>query len=341
MLPTSTAYPPQIDYRHMCSGHGKLDQDGKCQCFTTEWTGPLCQWNTHPPSEGTQVKMWYDNRCSARPDADPQLVSAANIWFCTWSGSCHDILERTGIAVHMDPYLKSSFAFTYKKRARNGSLIEIPCESIRGYLSSSGEFVPDMKQPSLAWGGAKTGPSIWPGTTLVPATDFCQPGVPCCIAKYNSDGVTWFKASWGGHAIALQRLCSPKYLLKCPDPVYSVNCGWGYVSRAMGITEETLRHCNCLQVRSQYDMTFSGNGVDCSDILPGGPLADSTDLYWKVSWALNRNYQITGNCTTAYDADFNDNNIQLCTSTADSPCMIPYTPGIFSDWNGYFPGGHY
>eukprot|EP01135_Chromosphaera_perkinsii_P010835 Nk52_evm1s2247 gene=Nk52_evmTU1s2247 len=334
-----------VDLRHMCSGHGVLKK-GECHCYTKEWSGTTCSIHVPmlPNVTGSQVNMLGVPRCLAKPDADPDLISAAVSWICkNYSGYCHDLFDRTGVLSWSNPYLKSTYAFSYCKSLKNNTEKCIRCDKIRGRLNGEGDFVQNLNDPPLAEVGLKTGPAIFPPITLENAGPLlCPAGEECCIARAYNNSQRVFSTSWGASAIALQRLCSPKYELKCPTEMYNKDCGDGSAKKWKGEKRDSsnkrILKCNCLKVKKDFKRhLFSGDGVDCSLFLPGGKYQNSWDMYRMLSYAANENFKKTGNCTTNYSPLY----VTKCVNDSKhEKCKIPQVLGLWTDWRDFWIGGY-
>eukprot|EP01135_Chromosphaera_perkinsii_P011583 Nk52_evm22s2449 gene=Nk52_evmTU22s2449 len=329
-----------------CGGQGQpvtgANGQQTCQCYTEDYGGSQCETFKAKFSYGTQPNQW--NGCTARPDADPKLIIAVMEWVCDvvlregqsnpnrpTHDICHDVLEATGIFQRLNVWSKSLYVIGWWWQSTRNP--QTSCESLRGYLDeTTGKFVPSSASPSIAMQSGASGPTTWPGTFVVPAgLELCPAGVPCCLPKVVENPLKEFKGSWAQYSVDLQRLCGPRYEIECNAPG-DIDCS--------AVPESKLPECNCLPLgRDKYDglKVYTGKGMNCTSITPGGQYVDKWDMYRQLAFASQQMFSTTGECEWDFEGT---NDLELCINNEEgTKCKINFTPGLYTDWNGYYPGG--
>ena len=311
----TTSHSPSHQIPQCRPGYRVVDNDhGVYSCAQGEYPST--------PKDGIQTMdpNWRQPVCVAKPDVPVAVIQAAYDFTIKnfESGGAHDAIDRTGIFSKQTIYMKSYIFQDYHPRQQ--------C-NIRGYVNGKGTWVIDKRYPNIAHFSLRAGPMKMPYHTRRPINqNICKVGSVCCIPKPLSFTNKYF--SWFKFGVDFQRVCSPLYLKSCK----------GYDNCANAQTNREKSACNCMECNKPRCGEWTGAGVDCWDILPGGGgLFGKYDMIESFAWAMQKRFEHTKECSQPYDRD---DMVQKCNNTYHGACMIDYVPGLKTDYSIMNYGGH-
>eukprot|EP01135_Chromosphaera_perkinsii_P010312 Nk52_evm12s2103 gene=Nk52_evmTU12s2103 len=354
--PTTSGPPPDANGIPICPD-GQIvksrtgDGGGELYCTTGEYSTSLkgvlaieghttydepwaseCQARVDVPELVAQVAMNY--RIEFQLEQKNNGVPNASDW-------THDFKDRTGYASLDNAYGKS---YTLATEVEGDCVVRgrVVADSNGKAVWESNPLLPNIAIMRKR-AGYKAGPYVWPSVKKVDVSKdpaICNGG-KCCVADDSVSAPNQVFNNWSAYSRALKILCSPIYKPNAVDdsPCINergyygeelINCGYEVINNWKG--ENFKTQCSCLAIPAgQAAVTkWGGLGLDCLDIVPGGKYFNK-DMFWKLSWGLNKYYQLSGKCG-GYASDkvrFN----KLC--KAGSTCNIASQENIRIAYGAY------
>eukprot|EP01135_Chromosphaera_perkinsii_P010309 Nk52_evm9s2103 gene=Nk52_evmTU9s2103 len=334
--------------------------DGELYCADGEYseTLPGVQSIEGHTNQNVSVPNANALECQARVDVPEKVLQVAIFYrieyqrrkkINNWS---HDYRDRTGYDPLANAYGKSFTLYTE---------VEGDC-FVRGRVvadkNNKAVWESDPSLPNIATTRQKaayrTGPYKWPTMKKIDVSqdpDICN-GQNCCVADDSTYVPDQWANNWNTRARSLEIMCSPIYKPNAKDDTpcknavgyYGeklTNCGFHTVN--VHASPEFQGKCSCLAIEGDQKAvnTWGGLGLDCTDIVPGGKHFDK-DMFWKLSWALNKYYKLSSLC-----GGYASSNVQFYKSCkAGKQCYIPQDKNIHIAYGSqtsplYLPGGHW
>eukprot|EP00126_Sphaerothecum_destruens_P008391 Sdes_comp20194_c1_seq1m13483 len=252
------------------------------------------------------------------------------------TGVLYDLTSRTGLYSYWTAHLKSAIVFPLW--IKQGVSVT-QCSDIRGIFLNN-RFVLNSGPDSILMASSSqngTGPvdktaGFWPGTDLTrvrPA--ICGPTDCCLPSPRFVDPQGSYESSWAMAALWLQRLCAP---------VLSPVCNSGY---SCEVANPTFL-CSCTTVNRNHGTNpalFSGLGVDCTPLLPGGVYYGNFDMYESLGYAIQRYYLRTGSCSRIEAVgDLDARFFSLC-DNSDGNCTMFRSPDVKMDFTFFSNSAQY
>eukprot|EP01135_Chromosphaera_perkinsii_P010307 Nk52_evm7s2103 gene=Nk52_evmTU7s2103 len=300
-----------------------------------------CQARVDVPQKVLQVAIYY--RIEYQLEEHNKYGNSSD-----WS---HDYRDRTGYDSYDSAYAKS---YTLSTEVKGDCVV-----NGRVVADANGNAVweSDPSLPNIATmrknAAYKAGPHKWPPVNKRDVSSdpaICN-GNNCCVANdYVAPPDQPFN-NWSAHARSLKLLCSPIYKPNAVDDTpcngrgyYGeslINCGYNVINKWNGEAFKTK--CSCLAIDGdQNDVyKYGGLGLDCSDIIPGGKYFEK-DMFWKLSWALNKYYQASGKCGGYASGKVKFNKLCKAGKTCNIPSQDPISMAYGAyDSQLYKPGGRW